>query len=162
MCSRLQRVGTETSAEKAMIVMCVQTCRLLPVFRLFALYLFLLSLMLPPVSGAAAWVLLDMSEHGEPAVMIGSSYHALASDANQHSDRTDKSVSTSHQHETQDDRHNDQDCDSECFSCANQCFSPALLGHRCESSSKNRAYASFLFHPLARFISLPLRPPICV
>ncbi|MBK51998.1 MAG: hypothetical protein CMQ45_06395 [Gammaproteobacteria bacterium] len=131
-------------------------------FRLVALYLFLFSLMLPTVSGAATWALLDMSEHGEPAVMIGSGYHALASDANQHSDRTDKSVSTSHQHETQDDRHNDQDCDSECFSCANQCFSPALLGHLCERSSKNRAYAPLQFHPLARFINQPLRPPICV
>ena len=138
--------------------------RLVTMSKIRIVYLILLSLSAPHNAGAAAWMSLSMSEHGDSRAMQGgmasNAYHATARGTNIHSYHNDQSESAAHPRGPQDVEHNKQDCESECLSCANHCSSLALLSNYCESQSKNRVNTPSLTHPLSRFAEPLLRPPI--
>jgi len=126
------------------------------------IYVLLISLASPLNSGAAAWMSLDMSKHGDsramPNVMASAGHHAASFDAHRHPDP----LAPPQHHTPHGNGHTEADCKAECLSCTNHSSSLAPLSHFCESQNKARVNTSSLAHPLTRFADLLLRPPILV
>lgn len=150
-------------------------------------FLLLLSLVAPLNSGAAAWMSLSMSEQGE-ANQASSDDHRHADhphnpqpygSAHAHDGRGDRHKAAhspemhgdgnahdyhgaAQLHESHSDGHSEADCESECLSCTNHCYSLALLSQPNESENGNLAFASSPSHCLVSLAERLLRPPILV